>query len=137
MAWRRVVVTGMGTVNPIGHSVPEFWSALTEGRSGIRRIARFDPAPFTSQIGGEVQNWETVPDNCAHLVDPREARRMDRFAQFAVAAALDAAKDSGLDFSKLEPHRVGVVTGSGRLPTWPGPWRSWPPTPRATSPARC
>jgi len=113
MARRRVVVTGMGTVNPIGHSVPEFWSALTEGRSGIRRIARFDPAPFTSQIGGEVQNWETVPDNCAHLVDPREARRMDRFAQFAVAAAIEAVADSGLDFAREDRDRCGVIVGTG------------------------
>jgi 3-oxoacyl-[acyl-carrier-protein] synthase II len=113
MVRRRVVLTGMGTVNPLGHNVPEFWSALIACQSGIRRIARFDPAPFTSQIGGEVQNWETIPEDCGGLVDLREARRMDRFAQFAVAAAIEAVRDSGLDFSKEDRDRCGAIVGTG------------------------
>ncbi len=110
MPKRRVVVTGLGTVNPLGHNVREFWHELLAGRSGIRRIARFDPSPFASQIGGEVQNFPGVPrEKC----DPRESRRMDRFAQFAVVSAIEAAEDSGLDFAKENPERCGVIVGSG------------------------
>ena len=110
MANRRVVFTGLGTVNPLGHSVPEFWKELLACHSGIRRIARFDPTPFDCQIGGEVKNWEQVP---ADKLDPRESKRMDRFAQFAVASALEAVADSGLDFAKEDVQRCGVVVGSG------------------------
>ncbi len=111
MSKRRVVLTGMGTVNPLAHNVRDYWDALLAGRSGIRTIARFDPAPFASQIGGEVQDWETVPPN--DLVDPREVRRMDRFAQFAVAAAIEAVDDAGLDFASEDPQRCGVIVGTG------------------------
>jgi 3-oxoacyl-[acyl-carrier-protein] synthase II len=107
---RRVVVTGLGTVNPLGHNVGEFWQALLDGTSGIRRIQRFDPEPFTSRIGGEVLNWESVP---ADMLDPRESKRMDRFSQFAVASAIEAVRDSGLDFEKEDPDRTGVLVGSG------------------------
>ncbi|MGC9454669.1 MAG: beta-ketoacyl-ACP synthase II [Phycisphaerae bacterium] len=107
---RRVVVTGLGTVNPLGHNVDEFWKALLDGVSGIRRIQRFDPEPFTSQIGGEVQNWESVPPD---LLDPRESKRMDRFSQFAVTSAIEAVRDSGLDFESENPDRAGVLVGSG------------------------
>ncbi len=110
MAKRRVVLTGLGTVNPLGHNVRDFWSALLAGESGIRRIARFDPAPFSSQIGGEVQNWRAVPSD---LVDPKESRRMDRFAQFAVGSAIEAVHDSGLDFAREDVERTGVIFGSG------------------------
>ena len=96
MAKRRVVLTGLGTVNPLGHDVEAFWADLLACKSGIRRIPRFDPSPFTSRIGGEVQDWETVPVRPGRS---REARRMDRFAQFAVAAAIEAVADSGLDFA--------------------------------------
>jgi len=109
MAKRRVVVTGMGTVNPMGHTVGEFWSAVLAGRSGIRRIQRFDPAPFASRIGGEVLDWEMPSD----LVDVREGRRMDRFCQFAVACSIEAVRDSGLDFAKENVDRCGVIYGSG------------------------
>ena len=110
MAGRRVVLTGLGTVNPMGHSVPEFWDALLAGRSGIAPIIRFDATDFPSRIGGEVKNWETV----AHpLVDPKEAKRMDRFAQLAVASAIEAVLDSGLDFTKENLRRCGVIVGSG------------------------
>ena len=110
MAKRRAVVTGLGSVNPIGTSVPQFWSALIAGQTGIRRIQRFDPEPFTSQIGGEVLDWVGIP---ADRVDPREARRMDRFAQFAVAAAIEAVDDSGLDFAGEDLSRCAVIVGSG------------------------
>lgn len=110
MAERRIVLTGLGTVNPIARDVSGFWSGLLSGASGIRRITRFDPEPFASQIGGEVQGWDAVPSD---LVDPRESRRMDRFAQFAVGAAIEAVADSGLDFAKEDTARCAVVVGSG------------------------
>ncbi len=110
MAKRRVVLTGMGTVNPLGRNVSEFWSALIAGKSGIGRIRRFDATPFASQIGGEVWDWdgETMTG-----IDAREARRMDRFTQFAVASALEAVKDSGIDFAHCDTDRCGVIVGSG------------------------
>lgn len=110
MAKRRVVLTGLGTVNPLAQSVQEFWAALIACKSGIRRIQRFDPSAFASQIGGEVQDWTRVPGD---LVDPRESRRMDRFAQFAVGSAIEAVRDSGLDFDRENPERCGVIVGSG------------------------
>jgi len=110
MARRRVVLTGLGTVNPLGHSVREFWPALIAGKNGIRRIERFDPEEFTSQIGGEVLGWSGIPTD---RVDPREARRMDRFAQLAVAAAIEAVGDSGIDFDKEDLERCAVIVGSG------------------------
>ena len=107
---RRVVVTGLGTVNPLGHDVRQFWKALLDGASGIRRIQRFAPEPFTSQIGGEVLDWESVPTD---MLDPRESKRMDRFSQFAVASAIQAVRDSGLDLDAEDPDRTGVIVGSG------------------------
>lgn len=110
MSDRRIVVTGLGTVNPLGRSVPAFWEALIACKSGIKRISKFDPAPFTSQIGGEVSDWTGVPPE---VLDPRESRRMDRFAQFAVASAVEAVKDSGVDFANEDRDRCGVIVGSG------------------------
>jgi len=110
MSGCRVVVTGLGTVNPLGGDVKSFWDALIACRSGIRRIARFDASPYTSRIGGEVQNWDGVPGD---LLDPRENKRMDRFAQLAVGSAIQAVTDSGLDFEKEDRFRCGVNVGSG------------------------
>ena len=110
MATCRVVLTGLGTINPLAHNVGRFWADLLACKSGIRRIARFDPSPFASQIGGEVQDWQTVTSD---LVDPRESRRMDRFAQFAVQAAIEAVADSGLNFAGEQPDRCAVIVGSG------------------------
>jgi len=110
MAKRRVVLTGLGTVNPLAHDVGRFWDGLLACKTGIRPIARFDASPFASQIGGEVQDWDTVQSD---LVDAREARRMDRFAQFAVQAAIEAVADSGLDFAAEQLDRCGVIVGSG------------------------
>ncbi len=110
MAKRRVVVTGLGTVNPMGHNVNDFWTAMLAGQSGIRRIQRFDPEPYASKIGGEVLNWESVP---ADQLDPRESKRMDRFCQFAVSCAVEAVRDSGIDFAKTDVDRCGVIYGSG------------------------
>ncbi|RPI61767.1 MAG: beta-ketoacyl-[acyl-carrier-protein] synthase II [Planctomycetaceae bacterium] len=110
MGRRRIVLTGLGTVNPLGRDVAQTWDALLSGKSGIGRIQKFDPLPFASQIGGEVVGWDGVP---SELVDVREGRRMDRFSQFAVTAAIEAVRDSGIDFQKEDRLRCGVIYGSG------------------------
>jgi 3-oxoacyl-[acyl-carrier-protein] synthase II len=109
MAKTRIVVTGLGTVNPMGHCVGQFWDALVACKSGIRRLQRFDASPFDSKIGGEVLDWDVVPEG----IDAREWRRMDRFSQFAVASAVEAVRDSGLDFQSQDRDRCGVIYGSG------------------------
>jgi 3-oxoacyl-[acyl-carrier-protein] synthase II len=120
MKQRRVVITGMGTVNALSHDVGGYWRALLAGQSGIGPIDLFDVSPFKVRFGGQVRNFDPDP----HL-GTREARRMDRFAQFAVVATLEALKDSGLELSRREsdqfgfelprenPDRVGVILGSG------------------------
>jgi len=110
MSNRRVVLTGLGTVNPVAHNVPDFWSGLLNGVSGIRLIQRFDTEGYTSRIGGEVIDWAGVPSD---VVNPREIRRMDRYAQFACAAAIEAVRDSGVDFGAEDVSRCGVIVGSG------------------------
>jgi len=105
---RRVVITGMGTVNSLSSEVPAFWHALCAGRSGIGLIEQFDTSAFKVKFGGEVKGFD--PES---LLDAKTARRLDRFAQFALAAANNAVKDSGLDFSREDPYRCGIVLGSG------------------------
>ncbi|HET6573063.1 MAG TPA: beta-ketoacyl-ACP synthase II [Fimbriiglobus sp.] len=105
---RRVVVTGMGTVNPLGHSVAEYWQALLAGRSGVAPITLIDTTHFKVKFAGEVKNFDP-----SALIDGRAVRRLDRFGQFALVAADQAVRDCGLDFSKLDPFRVGVILGSG------------------------
>ncbi|MBS3733938.1 MAG: beta-ketoacyl-ACP synthase II [Phycisphaerae bacterium] len=107
---RRVVVTGLGTVNSLGHRVAEFWENLLSCKSGIRPIARFDASPYASQIGGEVQGWSGVQSD---QIDARENKRMDRFAQFAVSSAIEAVDDSGIAFTDANRNRCGVLVGSG------------------------
>ncbi|MCS7238552.1 MAG: beta-ketoacyl-ACP synthase II [Thermoguttaceae bacterium] len=105
---RRVVITGMGLVTPLGCHVPTVWERLVRGESGIRRISLFDASQFRSQIGGEVSDFypeQYIPD--------KEVKRLDRFTQFALVAAIDAVRDAGLDFSKEDPTRCGVIIGSG------------------------
>ncbi len=111
MVRRRVVLTGLGTVNPLGYNVGQFFDALLNGKSGIRNIRRFDTTGFASKIGGEVPDWDkTAPSG---LLDPKEFRRMDRFAQFAVVAAIEAVNDSRLDFDAEDNRRCAVIVGSG------------------------
>ena len=104
----RVVITGIGAITPIGNSVPEYWEALSQGRSGIERITLFDARQFSSQIAGEVKGF--APEK---YIDKKEVRRMDRFAQFALAATSEAMQDSKLDLSREDPKRIGVLLGSG------------------------
>ena len=105
---RRVVVTGLGVVSPIGCGVAQFCEALKAGKSGIDRIRSFDPTGFSSQIAGEVKEFDP-----SKWFDAREVRRVDRFCQFAVAAADEAIRDSKLIDDNIPPERVGVVIGSG------------------------
>ncbi|CAN5319769.1 beta-ketoacyl-ACP synthase II [soil metagenome] len=108
MSRRRVVVTGLGTVNPIALSVPEYWRNLLAGVSGIAPLTLFDVSAFKTRFGGEVKNFTTEP-----LLDKRDTRRLDRFAQFAIVAAHEAITDSGIDLSKYDPFRTGCILGSG------------------------
>ena len=105
---RRVVVTGLGAVAALGHNVEAFWASLVAGRSGVSRVTLFDPSPFASQIGGEVRDWDA-----AQHMDPKEARRNDRYTHFGFVAARQAVTDSGLDMEKEDGDRVGVGSGAG------------------------
>jgi hypothetical protein len=105
---KRVVVTGLGIISPVGTGIEQFWTALTNGVSGIRRITRFDAANFSTQIAGEVVDFDPM-----QYIDRKEARRMDRFTQFAVAGAGMAIEDAGLALEAVDRERVGVILGSG------------------------
>lgn len=105
---RRVVITGLGVVSPIGNNVERFRESLKEGRSGIERIKSFDPSGFSSQIAGEVRDFDP-----GTVLEPREVRRVDRFCQLAIAAADEAVRDSGVLNDNVPPDRIGVVIGSG------------------------
>jgi len=104
----RVVITGMGVISPLGNSVPELWNALCASKSGIDRIDKFDVKDFPTQIAGCVK--EFVPEN---YIDKKEARRMDRFTQFAVAACKEAILDAKLNLNALDKERLGVILGTG------------------------
>jgi 3-oxoacyl-[acyl-carrier-protein] synthase II len=106
---RRVVVTGMGIVSPLGTELDVFWKNLLAGNCGIDRITSFDASMFDTQIAGEVKNFDPVPA----FPSPKEVRRTDRFAQYGVHAAWQALKDSGLDLEKVDRDQVGVFVGSG------------------------
>ena len=106
---RRAVVTGLGVVTSLGRSVGGFWDRLVRGDSGVGPITLFDTSGYRVQFGGQV-TWEPEQENIAN---PKDLRRIDRFAQFALASALDAVADSGLEFSKEDPYRCGVAIGSG------------------------
>jgi len=110
---RRVVITGIGAVTPIGADAESTWDAMLHGRGGIGRITRFDPAPYESQIAGEVKDFDPTK-----YMDRKDARRTDRFAQLAVAAAAQAMADGSVDVS-VDPERTGVAiaTGVGGLET--------------------
>ena len=105
---RRVVITGLGVVTPLGNSLAEMWPNLIEGKCGIAKIQAFDPTPFDTWIAGEVKNF--VP---AGFPSPKDARRADRYSQFAISAAYQALLDSGLDLEKIDRNQAGVFIGSG------------------------
>jgi len=105
---KRIVITGLGVVSPIGIGTDNFWAALTSGKSGAARVSFFDVSSYTCQIAAEVKGFE--PEK---YIDKKTIRRMDRFTQFAYAAADMAIRDAGLDLDKPDPDRVGVIVGSG------------------------
>jgi len=105
---RRVVITGLGIVCPIGNTVAEAWSSVLAAKSGVGRITHFDPGLLSSQIAGEVKNFDV-----AAYLSPKEARRMDRFIHLGIAAGVQALKDSGLEVTEANATRIGVNVGSG------------------------
>lgn len=105
---QRVVVTGLGVVHSLGHTADAFWASLLAGKNGITRISLFDPTPYATQIGAEITGW-----NADDHMDPKEARRNDRYTHFGFVAAKQAFKDSGLDMARENPDRVGILVGSG------------------------
>jgi 3-oxoacyl-[acyl-carrier-protein] synthase II len=108
LARRRVVVTGLGIVAPVGVGVPQAWSSILAGKSGITRITRFDPAAFPSQIAGEIKDFDA-----AKYIPPKEVRRFDTFIHYGLAAAIESIQDAGLDLDRLNRERVGACIGSG------------------------
>lgn len=106
---RRVVITGMGVISPVGDNVNEFFTNVKEGRHGFKNITLFDTENFKAKIAGEITDFD--PEK--YGIDKREARRMDRFCQFAVAASDMAIKDSKIDFGEYDPYRVGCIIGAG------------------------
>ncbi len=107
---RRVVVTGMGVITPVGNNLHTFWDSLSSGKNGVSRVTHFDTSQYPSSLGAEVNDF----DPAEHRLEKREARKMDRFTQFAVAAALQAWEDAGLEeVQGLDRNRVGVAIGSG------------------------
>ena len=105
---RRVVVTGLGIISPVGNDVDTFWKALCAGKSGVGPLTTFDASAFDSRIAGEVKGFDPTK-----YMDAKEARRMEKFTQYAVAAGEQAAADAKLDVSKEDPNKIGVLIGSG------------------------
>ena len=106
---RRVVITGIGCISPLGNDLETTWDGLKAGRSGISRISQLDPEPFDCKIAGEIKDFNAD----GYFGVPKDARRSDRYVQFAVAASKMAMADSGVDVSKIDPRRFGVMVGSG------------------------
>src|SRR5688572_576986 len=105
---KRVVVTGMGAISPLGNSVDEFWNTLIAGKSGVGLITKFDTTNFKTKFAAEVKNFQA-----ANYFEKNEARKYDLFTQYAVAAADEAIQSAGIDFEKLNRNKIGVTWGSG------------------------
>jgi 3-oxoacyl-[acyl-carrier-protein] synthase II len=105
---RKVVVTGLGIVSPVGIGVAQAWASIVAGKSGIARISRFDPSAFSSQIAGEVKAFDVT-----QFLSAKEARRMDTFIHYGLAAAVEAIKDAGIEAAPRDAERIGVNIGSG------------------------
>ncbi len=108
MSKRRVVVTGLGIVSPLGSRIETVWQNILQGESGIGPITRFDTEAFATRIGGAVRDF-----NIADYISPKEARRMDEFIHYGVAAGIQAVDDAGIDFASLDSGRCGVISGAG------------------------
>lgn len=108
MSKRRVVITGLGVVSPVGIGVENAWANIVAGRSGITRITKFDPSAFASQVAGEVKGFDVT-----QFLPPKDARRMDTFIQYGMAAGIEAFRDSGIEVTEENAERIGVSIGSG------------------------
>jgi 3-oxoacyl-[acyl-carrier-protein] synthase II len=108
MSRRRVVVTGLGLISPVGCDVATCWDNLVAGRSGIGRITRFDASPFTTQIAGEVRDFDV-----GAWMPAKEARHFDTFIHYGIAASAQAVKDAGISVDRIPADRIGVIVGSG------------------------
>jgi 3-oxoacyl-[acyl-carrier-protein] synthase II len=108
MELKRVVVTGLGALTPIGNTIPEYWNGLLNGVSGAAPITRFDASKFKTQFACEVKNFDPTD-----FMDRKDARKMDPFVHYALASTDEAVKDAELDFDKLDTNRIGVIWGSG------------------------
>ena len=105
---RRVVITGMGAITPVGLSVEEFWNSVKEGKTNFAEVTRFDSTNYRAHMAAEINNF-----NPKDYMDFKSAKRMELFSQYAVAAAKEAIEQSGLDMTKEDPFRVGCSVGSG------------------------
>ena len=105
---KRVVVTGVGAITPIGKNCNDFWDGIKEGRNGVDTITSFDVTDFKCKIAAEIKDFDA-----AEYIDKKDARKMDRYTQFGFIAAREAFENSGLDMEKEDPWRIGVITGSG------------------------
>ena len=105
---RRVVVTGLGVISPVGNTVADSWKAITEGKSGIANITRFDASAFSTRFAGEVKGF-----NVEEYLDAKEARHMDTFIHYGMAAGIQAIQDSGITVTEENADRIGVIIGSG------------------------
>jgi len=106
---KRVVVTGLGIISPVGNDIPNFWQALKDGQSGVGKLTTFDASEFDSRIAGEVKNF----DPNLYGISFKDTKRMEKFVQYAIAAAKQAISDAGLDLDKEDRNRIGVIVGSG------------------------
>ncbi len=108
MTRRRVVITGLGVVTALGKNIKDFWQNICNGKSGVKSIERFDASKYPSRIGGEITDFDP-----GTFLPVRESRRIDRFALFALSAAIEAVNNSGLDFQQLDRGRCGAIVGTG------------------------
>ena len=108
MQLKRVVVTGMGALTPVGNTLQDYWTGLLKGTSGAAPITHFDPSKFKTQFACEVKGFDPL-----NHFDRKEARKLDPFAQYAIVVADEALLDSGIDLDKVNKDRIGVIWGSG------------------------
>ena len=108
MSTRRVVITGMGLITPLGNDLNTSWDSIKNGKSGIETLAHFDVSEFSTRFGGAIKNFD-----CSEYMEIKEARRMDEFVQYGIAAGAQAIDDSGIDISTIDAERAGVAIGSG------------------------
>ena len=108
MSKRRVVVTGMGMLSPVGNSVEESWKNILAGKSGVETITSFDASAFATKFSASVKNFDVTS-----IMSAKDARKMDSFIHYGIAAAIEAIEDSGLETTEENAHRIGVSIGSG------------------------